>query len=183
MGVGLEAQVTEMVQANVAGLVAKFKAGEGGEEAWAHKDTAVYLMSAVAARGSTLQVCHLFINDQVLTCRQHGVTSTNIHVDVVQFFLEHVAGDLQAPAGSVHPILQVDAIRFVHMFRNQVRSRRYLYAWTNHSAVYERTTFAGFEVASATSLVGQLCLLSICGYCDRTDIIHQVRGQVGVSLK
>ncbi|KAG8688800.1 importin-alpha export receptor [Ceratobasidium sp. 423] len=103
MGVGLEAQVTAMVNQAVEGLVGKYKAREG-EDAWKYKDTGVYLLGAVAARGSTVQ---------------HGVTSTNIHVDVVQFFLDHVAGDLQAPAGSIHPILQVDAIRFVHMFRNQ----------------------------------------------------------------
>lgn len=48
------------------------------------------------------------------------MTSTNMMVDVVRFFSDHVAGDLQAPLGSIHPILQVDAIRFVHMFRNQV---------------------------------------------------------------
>ncbi|KAB5591103.1 Vegetative incompatibility protein HET-E-1 [Ceratobasidium theobromae] len=102
MGIQLEAQVTSMVTQSVQELVNKYKAGQG-EDAWQHKDTAVYLMSAVAARSSTLQ---------------HGVTSTNIHVDVARFFSEHIAGDLQA-AGRVHPILQVDAIRFVHMFRNQ----------------------------------------------------------------
>ncbi|CAE6484305.1 unnamed protein product [Rhizoctonia solani] len=111
MGVGLEAQITAMVNQAVETLVAKYKSGEGGEEAWMHKDTGVYLLSAVAARGSTMQ---------------HGVTSTNIHVNVVQFFLDHVAGDLQAPAGSIHPILQVDAIRFVHMFRNQFTKEQLL---------------------------------------------------------
>lgn len=29
--------------------------------------------------------------------------------------------DLQAPEGTAHPILQVDAIRFLNTFRNQVR--------------------------------------------------------------
>ncbi|KDN36257.1 hypothetical protein RSAG8_10945, partial [Rhizoctonia solani AG-8 WAC10335] len=111
MGVGLESQVTGMVNEAVEALVGKYKAGEGGEDAWMHKDTAVYLLSAVAARGSTVQ---------------HGVTSTNIHVNVVQFFLDHVAGDLQAPAGTIHPILQVDAIRFVHMFRNQFTKEQLL---------------------------------------------------------
>ncbi|KAF8749880.1 Cse1 [Rhizoctonia solani] len=110
-GSGLEAQITAMVNQAVETLVAKYKSGEGGEEAWMHKDTGVYLLSAVAARGSTMQ---------------HGVTSTNIHVNVVQFFLDHVAGDLQAPAGSIHPILQVDAIRFVHMFRNQFTKEQLL---------------------------------------------------------
>ncbi|QRV98526.1 exportin-2 [Ceratobasidium sp. AG-Ba] len=104
LGVGLEAQVTKMAEDSVGRLMGMYKAREGGDDAWAHKDTAVYLLSAVAARGSTLQ---------------HGVTSTNMLINVVQFFLDHVAADLQAPLGSIHPILQVDAIRFVHMFRNQ----------------------------------------------------------------
>ncbi|KAF8596041.1 hypothetical protein BDV93DRAFT_79575 [Ceratobasidium sp. AG-I] len=104
LGVGLEAQVTRMAEESVGRLLGKYAGGEGGDDAWAHKDTAVYLLSAVAARGST---------------QQHGVTSTNMMVDVVRFFSDHVAGDLQAPLGSIHPILQVDAIRFVHMFRNQ----------------------------------------------------------------
>lgn len=49
------------------------------------------------------------------------MTSTNALVDVVQFFSEHVFQDLQAAADAVHPILQVDAIRFLYSFRNQVR--------------------------------------------------------------
>ncbi|CAE7209613.1 unnamed protein product [Rhizoctonia solani] len=129
MGVGLEAQVTEMVNEAVQALVGKYKAGEGGDDAWMQKDTAVYLLSAVAARGSTLQASGFFLSFPSLTdipIRQHGVTSTNIHVNVVQFFLDHIAGDLQAPAGSIHPILQVDAIRFVHMFRNQFTKEQLL---------------------------------------------------------
>ena len=51
---------------------------------------------------------------------QHGVTSTNTLVDVVQFFSEHVFQDLQAEPGTVHPLLQVDAIRFLYTFRTQV---------------------------------------------------------------
>ncbi|KAG8695927.1 importin-alpha export receptor [Ceratobasidium sp. 395] len=104
LSVGLEAQATKLSEDSVGRLLGMYNAREGGDDAWAHKDTAVYLLSAVAARGST---------------QQHGVTSTNVLVNVVQFFSDHVAGDLLAPLGSIHPILQVDAIRFVHMFRNQ----------------------------------------------------------------
>jgi hypothetical protein len=53
--------------------------------------------------------------------KQHGVTATNALVDVVKFFSDNVFEDLQAASGSVHPILQVDAIRFLYTFRNQVR--------------------------------------------------------------
>lgn len=44
-------------------------------------------------------------------------------VDVVQFFSDHVFEDLQAEADSVHPILQVDAIKYLHTFRQQVGVR------------------------------------------------------------
>ena len=52
---------------------------------------------------------------------QQGVTSTSALVKVVDWFAEHVLGDLQAAPGAVHPILQVDAIRYLYTFRNQVR--------------------------------------------------------------
>ena len=39
---------------------------------------------------------------------------------VVDWFAENVLGDLQAAPGTVHPILQVDAIRYLYTFRNQV---------------------------------------------------------------
>ena len=55
LGVGLETQVTKMAEDSVGRLMAAYNAREGGDDAWAHKDTAVYLLSSVAARGSTLQ--------------------------------------------------------------------------------------------------------------------------------
>jgi exportin-2 (importin alpha re-exporter) len=48
------------------------------------------------------------------------VTSTNTLVHVASFFSEHILQDLQAASGAIHPILQVDSIRFLHTFRNQV---------------------------------------------------------------
>ncbi|KXN81985.1 Exportin-2 [Leucoagaricus sp. SymC.cos] len=63
------------------------------------------MLTAVATKGSTTK---------------HGVTSINALVDVVQFFSEHVFQDLQAADGTVNPILQVDAIRFLYIFRNQL---------------------------------------------------------------
>ena len=59
-----------------------------------------------------------------------GVTSTNVLVDVVKFFLDNIANDLATTtttttttntgATSVHPILQVDAIKYIYIFRNQL---------------------------------------------------------------
>ncbi|KAG7096402.1 hypothetical protein E1B28_003845 [Marasmius oreades] len=88
-------------------------AGQGQDsEGWKHKDSAIYLLTALATRGGT---------------SQHGVTSTNALVDVVKFFSDHVFQDLQVEnSGSVHPILQVDAIRFLYTFRNQLTKSQLL---------------------------------------------------------
>lgn len=56
-----------------------------------------------------------------MTYSQLGVTSTNHLVDIVDFFGQNVYADLQAAPGSVHPILTVDAIKFLYTFRSQVR--------------------------------------------------------------
>jgi exportin-2 (importin alpha re-exporter) len=53
---------------------------------------------------------------------QQGVTSVNALVNVVEFFTNNVFADLQAEPSSVHPILQVDAIKYLFTFRNQVRT-------------------------------------------------------------
>ncbi|KAI0775001.1 Cse1-domain-containing protein [Trametes elegans] len=100
---GLEAETTEVTGAWIGRGLNEYTANKA--ENWRAKDTAIYLLTAVATRGSTTQ---------------HGVTSTNALVDVVQFFSDHVFQDLQAEPGSIHPILQVDAIRFLYTFRNQL---------------------------------------------------------------
>lgn len=52
---------------------------------------------------------------------QQGVTATNPNVNVLQWFGDNIYSDLQAAAGGrVHPALQVDAIRYLYTFRNQV---------------------------------------------------------------
>jgi len=70
---------------------------------WKHKDTAIYLFSSLATKGSVTNV---------------GVTSTNVLVDVVDFFSKNIAHDLES--NEVHPILQVDAIKYIFTFRNQL---------------------------------------------------------------
>ena len=84
----------------------EYKSDKDGEGSKA-KDSAIYLLTALATRGGT---------------SQHGVTSTNALVNVVEFFSNNVFEDLQAEK-TVHPILQVDAIRFLYTFRNQVGPR------------------------------------------------------------
>lgn len=73
------------------------------QDDWRNKDTAIYLFSSLATKGSVTNI---------------GVTSTNVLVDVVKFFTDNIANDLVSP--STHPILQVDAIKYILVFRNQL---------------------------------------------------------------
>lgn len=54
------------------------------------------------------------------------MSSTNSLVDVVKFFSDHVFQDLEADPASVNPILQVDAIKFLHTFRSQLTKEQLL---------------------------------------------------------
>lgn len=103
MSAGLEAEITHIVQSLVAEALHSYASNPS--QNWKNKDTAIYLFTSIASLGSTAS---------------QGVTSTNLHVDVIKFFLENVYGDLQTPEKSAHPILPIDAIRFVHQFRYQV---------------------------------------------------------------
>lgn len=89
-------------------------------------------------------------------------------MDVVKFFSDHVFQDLQAESGSVHPILQVDAIRFLHTFRNQVRPGCMLRLRFGLNFVWwiARQAAAAFSASPtpAPSRIGQLRLLHVC--CD-----------------
>jgi exportin-2 (importin alpha re-exporter) len=71
---------------------------------WKSKDTAVYLFTAIAAKGTA-------------TAAQ-GIMSVNENVNVVEFFKTHIAADLQAP--NAEAILKVDAIKFLYVFRSQL---------------------------------------------------------------
>ncbi|KAI0283530.1 CAS/CSE protein [Russula brevipes] len=64
------------------------EAAQGGEFGWKSKDAAVYLFEAVATRSGTLA---------------QGVTATNPNVNIVQWFADHIFGDLQAGGSGVHP--------------------------------------------------------------------------------
>ncbi len=101
---GHEANTTKVVGSWIETGLKEY--GNNRTENWRSKDSAIYLLTAVATKGST---------------SQHGVTSTNTLVNVIDFFSNHVYEDLQSSSGDVHPILQVDAIRFLLTFRNQVR--------------------------------------------------------------
>ncbi|KAG0700788.1 CAS/CSE protein [Suillus ampliporus] len=106
---GYQTEATEIVGSWITSGLQQYNSNPA--QNWKAKDSAIYLLTAVATEASTTQ---------------HGVTSTNALVDVVKFFSEHVYQDLQASAGSIHEILYVDAIRFLLTFRNQLTSDQLL---------------------------------------------------------
>lgn len=72
---------------------------------WRSKDTAIYLYSAIAAKG-------------VVTTSQ-GVTATNSFANVVDFFQTNIAGDLVTDQNT-STVLKVDAIKYLYVFRSQI---------------------------------------------------------------
>jgi len=77
---------------------------------WMSKDTAVYLYSSIAAKGT-------------ITASQ-GATGVNEFANVIDFFQNHVASDLVSDS-SVEPILQVDAIKYLYIFRSQITAAQW----------------------------------------------------------
>jgi len=99
-----EKSVTEVVSKYINHYLQEYN--KDPQENWRCNDTALYLFTSIAIKGTVSTL---------------GVTSTNLLVDVVDFFTRHVAANLVAPFENVHPILKVDAIRYLHTFRSQVR--------------------------------------------------------------
>lgn len=72
---------------------------------WKAKDTALFLITALSAKTLTAN---------------SGATSTNEYIQILPVFAEHIIPDLQQPVdGSIHPIIKVDAIKYLMIFRNQ----------------------------------------------------------------
>ncbi|KAF8851156.1 Cse1-domain-containing protein [Acephala macrosclerotiorum] len=115
---------------------------------WKSKDTAVYLFSAIAAKG-------------VITTT-HGVKTTNSLVNVVDFFQNNIANDLVADTG-VEPILKVDAIKFLYTFRSQLTKAQWSAAFpplvknlaSSNYVVYTYASIAVERVLFLTNDAGQ----------------------------
>jgi len=76
---------------------------ENPTENWNAKGTALFLFSAIAIKSTTVQT---------------GVTSTNLLVDVCQFWKNNCQEEFAMQ--KAHPVLQADYIRYIYVFRNQV---------------------------------------------------------------
>ncbi|KAJ9612191.1 importin-alpha export receptor [Cladophialophora chaetospira] len=102
-----EQSVTEIVMKYVEKSLQDF--GADPQENWRAKDTAVSLFYALAAKGATTTA--------------HGVTKTNSHVNIGDFFSKYLAGDLQNE--DVHPLIKVDAIKYLYVFRSIITGEQW----------------------------------------------------------
>lgn len=74
---------------------------------WKFKDLSIYLFTALATKGSVTNL---------------GISSTNLLLDVVQFFTTNIVGDLIND--NINPILKVDGIKYIYTFRNQLTKQQ-----------------------------------------------------------
>ena len=141
-----ESLVTEVVGRYITHYLAAFNKNPSGD--WKSKDTAVYLFSAIAAKG--------------VNTTTHGVKTTNSLVDVVDFFQSNIASDLVADTG-VEPILKVDAIKFLYTFRSQLTKAQWSAAFpplvknlaSSNYVVYTYASIAVERVLFLTNDAGQ----------------------------
>ncbi|KAG0070621.1 importin-alpha export receptor, partial [Linnemannia elongata] len=103
-------------------------------ENWKDKDAAMFLLTSIAAKSSG---------------SQFGVTETNAEVNILDFFEKHVIPDLNAPvSGAIHPILKVDAIKYLYTFRGQFTKDQLLGALPLLARHLESTNYAVYTYAA-----------------------------------
>jgi exportin-2 (importin alpha re-exporter) len=135
-----EELVTKVVGKYITHYLGKFSTNP--KEEWKSKDAAVYLFSAIAAKGAVTS--------------SHGVKQTNGLVNVVEFFQSNIASDLID--SGVEPILKVDAINYLYTFRSQLTKAQWQAAFpplvnnltSSHYVVY---TYASIAVERVLSLI------------------------------
>ncbi|KAJ9118399.1 hypothetical protein QFC24_006228 [Naganishia onofrii] len=128
-----ESQITGIIGGHIGTFLQQYSANP--TENWKSKDTAIYLLTGIASRGST---------------QHQGVTSVNALVNVVEFFSNNVFADLQAESSAVHPILQVDAIKYLFTFRNQLTKEQLVSVLPLLVKHLESTNYVVYSYAAIT---------------------------------
>ncbi|KAK9452092.1 Cse1-domain-containing protein [Limtongia smithiae] len=126
-----EGLVTEVVMSYVQHYLEQYAADRNAN--WSAKDTAVYLFSSVAVKG---------------TVTASGVSATNLLLDVVGFFSQNIAPDLLRD--DTHAILRVDAIKFIHTFRNQLTKQQLTEAFPVLSGLLMAPEYVVYTYAAIT---------------------------------
>lgn len=98
-----EGPITSIFSSYIASLLQQYD--QDREKNWRCKDTALYLIAALASRSKT---------------SKHGITRTSDLVNVLDIFNAHCMPELQAPDVNKQPVLRADAVRYLTTFRSML---------------------------------------------------------------
>lgn len=98
-----EEKITQVFSQYVQVMLQSYAKDPNG--AWKNKDSAIYLVTSLAAKAQTAK---------------HGITKTNELVNLADFFNEHILPDLRDSNVNERPVLKADAIKYLMIFRNQL---------------------------------------------------------------
>lgn len=132
-----ESLVTQVVLSYINHYLSKY---QSEPSSWKYKDLTLYLFTALAAKGSVTS---------------SGISSTNLLLDVVQFFTNNIVSDLLND--EIHPILKVDAIKYIYIFRNQLTKSQLLESFPIltkhlHSNEFVEYTYAAITIERILSI-------------------------------
>ena len=97
-----EREVTQICSAYIGAMLQQYATNPA--QNWVAKDVAIYLVTALAIRGST---------------QKEGTTNVNELVPVLEFFANQIIPELQTDVPAAQ-ILKADALKFVTTFRQQL---------------------------------------------------------------
>lgn len=98
-----EAKIVELFSQYLTVLLQRYKADPTNN--WRSKDTAIYLVTTLASKGST---------------QKHGVTQASQLVPLPQFCQSDIIPELERPDVNEVPVLKADALKFLMTFRTML---------------------------------------------------------------
>lgn len=97
-----EPQITSVFDSYIQQMLQEYANNPTGK--WRNKDAAVYLVTSMAVKGSTVK---------------SGTTSTSDLVNVVDFYVKFIKPELERPNLEQLPVLKASALKYLVTFRNQ----------------------------------------------------------------
>ncbi|XP_059485387.1 exportin-2 [Neocloeon triangulifer] len=98
-----EAKMTEIFSNYVMAMLAKY--AEQPNANWKCKDSAIYMVTSLAAKGQT---------------QRSGITQINELVDLTDFCAKHIIPELDNPDVNQLPVIKADCIKYLMIFRSQM---------------------------------------------------------------